>query len=290
MTKKDAAITGLPRHIEIKIKAVYSSLKSAEKKAADFFAEEPEKVKTMTISNLAHSAGCSEATICRFAKKLGYETYSELKEEIVNSEGGKPVGIINSYSGDDSVKEILKKTFDLSIQALQDTYNALDLEQLEGACRALEKARFVLCVGVGDAEAVAKTIYSKLIRIGRHVNYASDTDTMNILCAHLTKDDLLICISHSGRTRNVANVASRARKKGATVIAITNFPMSQLAKRADYSLFTASFAESFNGEIISKRIAEMCIVEAMFISLIRKNEAYLNAMNESNESISGNKY
>ena len=39
MTKKDAAITGLPRHIEIKIKAVYSSLKSAEKKAADFFAE-----------------------------------------------------------------------------------------------------------------------------------------------------------------------------------------------------------------------------------------------------------
>ncbi len=279
--------SGLPRHIEIKIKAIYSSLKPAERKAADYFTKEPALIKELTISKLASSAGCSEATICRFAKKIGFETYSELKDEIVNSEGSQIVSVAKSYSKNDSVFDVLQRTFDMG----GSSYSAIDMKQFEEAFNALKKAETVLCVGVGDAAIVASAIYNKLIRIGRRCYMASDTDTMNILCCSLLKkDDVVICISHSGKTKNVVNVATNARKKGVKVIALTNFPMSQLAKRADYSLFTASFAESVNGEVISKRIAELCIIESLFISLILSDKEYTRAMDVSNESVSYNKY
>lgn len=284
------AVSKIPRQIEIKIKAVYSSLKPAEKRAADFFTEEPEKVKSMTITNLAKSAGCSEATICRFAKKLGYDTYSEMKDDLINTELTPSVGITSSYKEEDTAGDILKKTVDICIQALQDTYCSVDVAQLEGAANALEKAEFIVCVGTGDAETVVLSLFNKLTRIGRRVSYTSDTDMMHILTAQLKKNDVIVCVSHSGRTRNIANIARLAKNKGAKVIAITNYPMSQLAKRADYALFTASFTESLVGEVISKRIAELCIVESLFITLVRRNNKYLEAMQRSNDSVIVNKY
>jgi len=55
-------------------------------------------------------------------------------------------------------------------------------------------------------------------------------------------------------------------------------------------LLTASFAENIRGEIISKRITELCILECLYVNVLVKNRKKLSKhMEKSNESIELNK-
>jgi DNA-binding MurR/RpiR family transcriptional regulator len=101
---------------------------------------------------------------------------------------------------------------------------------------------------------------------------------------------VLFVISHTGRSRTILDSAKQARKNGATVILITNFPVSPLAKHADIILLTAVFSKHLTGEVISKRVAELCIIESLYINyLIRKGSAALERLNISNEAVRVNK-
>jgi RpiR family transcriptional regulator, carbohydrate utilization regulator len=97
---------------------------------------------------------------------------------------------------------------------------------------------------------------------------------------------VLIAISHSGRSRTVLDVVKRAHDAGATVIAITNFPVSPIAKHSDILLLTAAFSQHHTGEVISKRISELCIIESLYINfLIKKGQPALRRLSQSNEAV-----
>lgn len=290
ITAKDGRDSNLPHNLEIRLKAVYASLKSAERKAADFLVRDPEATGRMTITELSAAAGCSEATISRFVKKLGSESFAQFKEELSSDIPRKAVDVFDSYGSDDTPSEILEKTFHISIMALHDTLDSIDINEFNEAAQALKSAQKIAAFGAGDAAAAASIVYSKFLRIGREVYMASDTDGMNIICSQMKPCDVIICISHSGATKNVVGIAKQAKKRGIKVIAITNYPLSKLAKNADFVLFTASFTEGINGEIISKRLPEMCIVESLFLVLLLSDAKYRDALLEANESVLCNKF
>ena len=65
--------------ITLKIKMLYDSLGKAEKKIADWISENPGKIISLSIVELAEQCKCSEATIVRFSRKIGLSGYQELK-------------------------------------------------------------------------------------------------------------------------------------------------------------------------------------------------------------------
>ena len=77
---KTAKGVKLPHNVAIKLQAVYDSLKSAERKAADYMLQYPARLASGTIGEAAAQAGCSEATFVRLARKLGYKGYCQLKQ------------------------------------------------------------------------------------------------------------------------------------------------------------------------------------------------------------------
>jgi DNA-binding MurR/RpiR family transcriptional regulator len=124
------------------------------------------------------------------------------------------------------------------------------------------------------------------VRIGEPCQVSEDPDLQLIMAAHLGAGDALLAISHSGRSRTVLDVVRRAREAGAVVIAITNFPVSPIAKRADIVLLTAAFSQHHTGEVISKRISELCIIESLYINyLVRKGQPALRRLSLSNEAV-----
>jgi DNA-binding MurR/RpiR family transcriptional regulator len=140
--------------------------------------------------------------------------------------------------------------------------------------------------GVGDAHLVALEAYQRFVRIGENCQVSEDPDLQLIMAAHLSRGDVLLAISHSGRSRTVLDVVKRAREAGATVLAITNFPVSPMAKKADIVLLTAAFTQHHTGEVISKRISELCIIESLYINfLLRKGPPALRRLSLSNEAV-----
>ena len=71
-----------------------------------------------------------------------------------------------------------------------------------------------------------------------------------------------------------------ARQSGAKTIAITNYGKSPIVEKADVVLYTSSNETAFNSDALSSRIAELTIIDMLYIgvSYKRYDESYANIL------------
>lgn len=279
-----ANIDRIPHSCLLRIQSVYDDLKPAERKAVDLILSIPEEIQGMTIVEFGEHAGCSIATVVRVSRRLGYEGFPELKRDFVhfdaaaNSQTAYP----DIRLGDDPMV-VAKKVFDMTVAAVTDTYQVMDIKQYQKALEVLLNADRMLFCGLGDAAPVASTACHRFDRIGQQCSAPTDPDQQLVHATHLTTGDVCVAISYSGRSTTILEVMAAARASGATIIAICNYPKSPIAKGADIVLQTAVFTEDWSGEIIAKRVAELCLVESLFANfLMHKGLPALDALRKSN--------
>ena len=127
-------------HTLTRIRSMYSAFGRGEKKIADWLLEHPSELISLSISEVASVCGCGDATVIRFAKRLGLSGYQELKINIARELGSNITGNL-SFSKDDTVTDIYNKHIaDIKI-TLDDTRQYLDAHDLKCAAEALAKAR-----------------------------------------------------------------------------------------------------------------------------------------------------
>ncbi|WP_341875988.1 MurR/RpiR family transcriptional regulator [Defluviitalea saccharophila] len=262
----------IPHSCLVKLQAVYDSLKTAEKKAADLLLSRPEFFANSSIVEASEAAQCSEATFVRLAQRLGYSGYVDLKEHFSEKIAveDNPTHLYSGISENDDYATIASKVFKATMQALEDTLEILDKKQYKEAVGALCSSNKILLCGIGDAAAVIQSGFQKFIRIGLNVQASPDPDVQMIYISHMKKGDVLIAVSHSGRTKSIVEAAKYAKSKDVKVISITNYPVSPLAKNSDIILLTAAFTEHMEGEIMSKRVTELCVLESLYINVLLK--------------------
>ncbi len=281
----------IPHAYLIKLQTVYDSLKSAEKKAADFVLSQSDFFVNATITEAAEQAECSEATFVRLAKRLGYSGYPEMKAAFSEEMYLDKTTPYNDIGAQDEPLEVMAKVFKSSIQALTDTLQIIDKEEYTKALKTIDEARKILFCGVGDAFAVIRSGYQKFLRMGMDVQASADMDIQLICLANMSAGDVMIVVSHSGRTKNILEVVKYARNKGIIIIAITNYAVSPLVKNADIILLTSAFTEHLSGEIMSKRVTQLCVLESLYINLLLINGTdFKNQLSKSNGALEVNKF
>ena len=289
----------LPRTCFVRLQSVYPTLKKAEKKAADVIFDSPELIADHTIIDVATMSGCSQTTWFRLAKRLGYSGFHEFREDLALHIKELP---LKSELSDESLRlydnidktttpiNIAKQIFDSSINSLHDTYALIDEAVYTQALDALIHADKILLCGSGDAYSVVRSAYQKLLRAGINVFAHEDLDLQYITLDQMKRGDVLVAFSYSGRTKTIVDLAKLAQKDEITVVSITNFPFSPLAKNSDYILQTAAFSEQINGEIMSKRITQLCLFESLYINLMMKSQKNLEEkIASSHKAIESNK-
>ncbi|MGB9740809.1 MAG: 6-phospho-3-hexuloisomerase [Candidatus Bathyarchaeia archaeon] len=114
------------------------------------------------------------------------------------------------------------------IKSSMEELNAKEVERLiELLLAAKDKKIFI--VGMGRSGFVARAFALRLMNLGFNVYFLGETIT-----PAAEKGDLLIAISGTGSTKMVLTASAAAKEIGATVIAITSFPESQLGRMADH--------------------------------------------------------
>lgn len=276
----------VPHSCLIKARAVYGTLKRAERAAIDYILSHPDEIADASIVHVAREAGCSEATLVRLARRLGYDGFPALKLAFQHRDEPGDGVVYKGIGPRDNPLAVIEKVFAASIQSLHDTLQVLDREQYGRAVAAVVGARRLLFCGLGDAALVAAAICQKFLRVNADVQSSEDPDMQLIMASHLRPDDVVVAISHSGKTTTVLHTVEEARARGATAVAVTNYPLSPLAKAADIVLLTADFAEHLNGEVVSKRVSEQCILESLYINyLIARNGELLAAQERANRAV-----
>lgn len=86
----------------------------------------------------------------------------------------------------------------------------------------------VLVMGAGRSGLVGRAFAMRLLHLGYLVNVLGDT-----IVPPIGKNDLVIAISGSGRTKLIVTAAEAAKTVGARILSITSFPDSPLAQLSD---------------------------------------------------------
>ena len=256
---------------DISSKAFYSriqekleSLSKMERKTAECMAENQDKLIYASITELAELAGTSEATVTRVCTKLGYSGFQALKVSLARELVSQQEKIHEDLKADSPPEMIIDKIFSSAIHTLTMTRKALDGKAVAGSIDALCRARRIVVIGNGNSGAIALDAQHKFLRIGLNVSAYTDDHMQMIAVVSMTKDDVLIAISHSGSSRDVAEAMQVAKENGATVISITNNGISPVSKLADIRLYTYSQETKYRTYAISSRMAELTIIDTLY--------------------------
>jgi 6-phospho-3-hexuloisomerase len=93
---------------------------------------------------------------------------------------------------------------------------------------AYKRGARILVMGAGRSGLVGKAFAMRLLHMGFQVYVLGET-----IIPRIRKNDLVIAISGSGRTKLIVTAAEAAKAVGARVIAITSYPDSPLARVSD---------------------------------------------------------
>ena len=273
----------------LNIKILYDEMGKAEKRIADWLMENPGEILPLSIIDLAEKCGCSEATIVRFSKRLGFSGYQELKISLAQENNTTTVS--TNIPVDDSPEEIYDKVCNDIYCSLERTKKVLDNKALKEACEKITNANKIVIFGLGNSASIALDASHKLLRAGCNAFSYSDNHMQVIVASHLTKDDVVIAISHSGSSKDIVEALKTAKQSGATTITITNCGKSPIQKFSDLVLHTASDETKYNILALNSRIAQLSIVNAIYFYLVyHQSEKALESIKETERSLLSKKY
>jgi fructoselysine-6-P-deglycase FrlB-like protein len=78
-------------------------------------------------------------------------------------------------------------------------------------------------------------------------------------------------LSHTGTTVDTIDALREARRNGATTVAVTNFPWSPITEAADFVLLTAARETAFRSGAMTSRIAQLTVVDCLFVVLAQRD-------------------
>ena len=262
--------------------AEYNNFYEAEKKIADYIVNNTQKVIDMTISELAESAGASDATVTRFCKKCHMKGFHHLKitlaRELVESK--KDDVKISGDVSESNIKESLSNILANKVEELKQTVSMIDEKELSEILNLIRNARNVQFAAVGNTIPVALDGCYKFNQIGIPSVTNPIWETQIAYTFNLSKGDVVIIISNSGSSKRLIDVIEAAKAKEAYIVSITNSNNSPIAKISDYHIKTATREKLFLEEYYFSRISAMTVIEILYLFLtVGKPDVYKNLSN-----------
>lgn len=117
---------------------------------------------------------------------------------------------------------------------IRNSIKLIDNKEVEGMLKVLIEAyrttdkRKILVMGAGRSGLIGRAFAMRLMHLGYNAFVLGDT-----IVPRIGKEDIVIAISGSGRTKLIITAAEAAKAVGATLIALTTYPDSPLGKLAD---------------------------------------------------------
>lgn len=293
MAKRVATIQSTPLSDLLgEIKSSFHSFHASEAAIATAVLNDPIRVAQMKISDLAEYSETSVASIVRFSKAMGFKGYPEFRMALVSEVSRRSAFIHEGHeleSGitlEDSAAEIIRKITSADALAIQATAERLDLNDFVSTIDAWERAETIGIVGFASSGYVAMDLQLKLNRFGKHSYSWKDFHTALTSVSMLKDGDVLVAISHSGKTTEILEVMSQFKRRGVKIVLITNALRSPATQIADFTLYTAARETTFRSGATASRIAQLTVVDCLCVALAQRNWiGTKSAIDESREAV-----
>lgn len=218
-----------------KIQTSLEHLSKSERKVAEVILSSPGSAIHASIALLAREAGVSEPTVNRFCHRLQTKGFPDFKLLLAQSLANGTPYVSRHVEENDSVEAYSAKIFESTMASLDHVKNSLDASAINRAVDLLTQSKKIAFFGLGASAAVAHDAMNKFFRFNVPVIYSDDIVMQRMSCINGAEGDVVVLISHTGRTKYMVELAQLARENDAAVLAITS-PGSPLAQEATLAL------------------------------------------------------
>jgi DNA-binding MurR/RpiR family transcriptional regulator len=246
----------------------YPQLPNRLQGIARFALGNPDAMALSTVAELARDASVPPSAVIRFANALGYPGFTDLqrvyRERLVARSATYRERIEQMRRTGGDTGHVLPQLVESSIHELERLREHFDPRRLQAATDLILAARGVYLLAQRRAFPVAGYLAYGLAQLEiRAFLLDSVGGMLRQQVGILGPDDVLLAASFRNYTADVIEAADLAHQRGATVIAITDHPVSPLARAAKVTL------EIGDDPSVQFRslVAPLCAAQALVMSV-----------------------
>lgn len=263
-------------HLSERIKM--AKLTPQQKKIAEYFYRNQERIGNMSSMDVAREIGVSDASIIRFSRAIGYAGFVDLKNEIYNSLIGETSAAVRNMQLSDRFDVLSGKYQEENISAaflemmnynITRTFQQNPVESYEELADMIIGARRKYIAGFRGCMGVTSH-FSRLlgftVQAVIHLPSNSETEILGAL-QDIDQDDIFILFSFARYYKIDMLSVEMAKAHGAKVCVVTDSLMAPMVKFSDVTLVVETSHMSF----FNSAIGIDMIAEYMITLVCRKN-------------------
>ncbi len=254
--------------IYIRLKDLKNNKNKNYSNLAEYFLKQDNK-KNLKIVSVAEDNYISVATVERFVKLVGFQSFVEFKLMLYNEK------IEIKEKSKEHIPNTYINYFDKSIQALNDIKNSFDFNKIENFVKEME-GKNIKCFGLGSSYLVAQDFEQKFERLGYFCKSYNDINLLKMNLSNSSKDTIFLAFSYSGYTKETLYLLQKAENLNLKTALITS--NEKLVSDYDY-VFLLPKIENYQrrGSIFS-RILMLNVVDFIYLEYYKNNKKKSDAL------------
>ena len=241
------------------------TLSQAQQQVAATVLEDPQFALRANVDALARRARVSPPSIVRFCRALGFAGLREFKLNLAHTLAIGTTTLHRALAPGDNMQIVTHKVLQGAASALANLEQHIAPAVVERAVAQIAKAQRVDCFAVGNTSMfMASDAQARFSRLGLTSNFYFDAHLQLVSAATMTRNDVVLAISHIGRMPFLLESVGVAKEQGATIIAITQ-PHTPLAELADIVLPIVVPADSSMRVGTEAYLAQVAYLEILMV-------------------------
>ena len=254
------------------LRSKQDSLTKSGRIIAGYLTQNAQQAQYWSISVLASQCGVAEATISRFCRALGFDSYNEMRIALAraNASVEQPVG--EELAPGVNTATLCRHAGALAVKAINDAASASNPEAVDRAAALLQRAKQVFCFGQGSSQLLANDIWARFSALSTKFHTAGDNHMQAITASLMAPEDVILFVSYSGATRDMMETLRLAKANGASVILLTHSPNVPGAALADVVLPCGAAQSPLDGGSLPAKIAMLFAAEVLVLRYTVDNQ------------------
>lgn len=251
----------------------YDELSKRLQQAARYALEHPNEVALETVTELAGRAGVQPSVFVRLSHAFGLSGWSEFQKIFQSAiaqrapsygERIRRMREVTKSDSDQLSADIPRQFCEINQSSLLQLSESLDRDAFRKAVSLISKADQLHVIGQRRSHAIAVYLAYAFTRTGKRARLLSGAGgTLSDEVKTLQAGDLLIAVSMHPYSPESVETVEQAQKAGIPIIAVTDGPLSPVARGA------AAVLEVRDVDFLGFRsiVAQTCLAQALIIAV-----------------------
>lgn len=205
--------------LDERLRSHYPHLSPQEQRVGDFVFDHFDDLISYNSAELARLSGVSKATVSRLFRRLGYEKYKDMRDELRTlRQSGMPL-----TNNRDAVQgnTLLSRHYKQEMANLTQWVNGIDAVQFGQVVRQFANSRRVFIIGLRNAYPVALHFRQQLMQARGGIQLLPQPgQTLSEELVEVTQEDMVVVLAFRRRPRIIKPLLLQLQHDGIPTLAI----------------------------------------------------------------------